>query len=97
MLGVEGALVVVGVDAGELDLVAGLADVAEVAEQDGVFRAGESAGGNLLSKMQNCIRLSEFRRLDPSYCTGASSHNFVLCYFEYDTFTALPCPATPAG
>ena len=31
VLGVEGALVVVGVDAGELDLVAGLADVAEVA------------------------------------------------------------------
>ena len=66
MLGVEGALVVVGVDAGELDLVAGLADVAEVAEQDGVFGAGESAGGNLLSQMQNCIRLSESRSLDPS-------------------------------
>ena len=53
MLGVEGALVVVCVDAGELDLVAGLADVAEVAEQDGVFGAGESAGGNLLSQMQS--------------------------------------------
>ena len=49
VLGVEGALVVVGVDAGELDLVAGLADVAEVTEKDGVFGAGESAGGNLLS------------------------------------------------
>ena len=51
VLGVEGALVVVCVDAGELDLVAGLADVAEVAEQDGVFGAGESAGGNLLSQI----------------------------------------------
>ena len=51
VLCVEGALVVVGVDAGELDLVAGLADVAEVAEQDGVFGAGKPAGGNLLSQI----------------------------------------------
>ena len=36
-LGVEGALVVVSVDSGEFDLVAGLAYVAEVAEEDGVF------------------------------------------------------------
>ena len=37
VLRVEGALVVVSVDSGEFDLVAGLAYVAEVAEEDGVF------------------------------------------------------------
>ena len=37
MLRVEGALVVMRVDPGELNLVAGLAHVAEVSEEDGVF------------------------------------------------------------
>ena len=37
VLRVKGALVVVSVNSGEFDLVAGLAYVAEVAEEDGVF------------------------------------------------------------
>ena len=37
VLGIEGALVVVGVDAGQLDLVARTAGVAQIAQQDGVL------------------------------------------------------------
>ena len=55
VLRVEGALVVVRVDSGELDLVAGLAHVAEVAEEDGVFRPGKAAGRNLLSKRNRAV------------------------------------------
>ena len=52
VLRVEGALVVVRVDACELDLVAGLAHVAEVSEEDGVFRAGKATGRNLLINLK---------------------------------------------
>ena len=47
MLRVERTLVVVCVDSRQLDLVAGFAHVAEVAEEDGILRAGQAAGSNL--------------------------------------------------
>lgn len=48
VLRVQRALVVVRVHPRQLDLVAGLAHVAQVAQQDRVLRAGQAAGRNLL-------------------------------------------------
>ena len=52
VLGVERAVVVVVVDAGDVDLVARLARVAQVAHEDGVFGAWQAAGRYLESKLE---------------------------------------------
>lgn len=44
--GVEGSVVVVGVDAGQFDLVTGFAHIAEIAQKDGVLRTRKTARRN---------------------------------------------------
>ena len=60
VLGIEGALVVVGVDAGQLDLVAGPAGVAQVAEEDGILGPAINQIRTIPDFNMNCFTLAVF-------------------------------------
>ena len=64
MLRVERTLVVVRVDSRELDLVARFAHVAEVAEEDGILRAGQAASSNLnASEVDEMMLMNELKTM----------------------------------
>ena len=74
MLRVERTLVVVRVDSRELDLVARFAHVAEVAEEDGVLRAGQAASSNLNASEvdEMTMMMMELRQWLPCRATPAA-------------------------